>query len=81
MKRILIVFLCFLSIGCSNEKEDLYRIMEENDYIIIDVRTKEEYQEHRIKDSINIPYDEIDENIDLDKNKINLFIVRVVVVV
>ena len=45
-------------------------IMAEDNYLIIDVRTKEEFNSSHIKDAINIPYNEIDENIDLDKNKI-----------
>ena len=36
--------------------------MEEN-YIIIDVRTKEEYVEEHIAGAINIPYDKIEEDI------------------
>lgn len=43
--------------------------MKENEHIIIDVRTKEEYGESHIKGAINIPYDKIDES-NLDKDKI-----------
>lgn len=44
--------------------------MKEKEYVIVDVRTKEEYNESHIKDAINIPYDEIDENIEIDKDKV-----------
>ena len=43
--------------------------MADGNYIIVDVRTKEEYETSHIKDAINIPYDEIDETINLDKSK------------
>ena len=84
MKKIIIVFICIISIfiitGCDeatetiNEAEssvnEMQKIIKKNNYIIVDVRTKEEYEEGHVKDSINIPYDEIDENVDLDKDKI-----------
>lgn len=44
--------------------------MAENEYIIVDVRTKEEYEESHISGAINIPYDEITDNNTLDKDKI-----------
>lgn len=79
MKKILIVFLLTVTlVGCTNkekanfettETEQYAKIMQEGNYIIIDVRTKEEYDEGHIKDAINIPYDEIDENTNLDKDK------------
>ena len=69
MKKILILFLAFILIGCNNDK-DVYTIMKENEHIIIDVRTKEEYLSSHIVGAINIPYDEIDESINLDKDKI-----------
>ena len=43
--------------------------MAENDYVIIDVRTKEEYEEEHIKDAINIPYEEIADKINTTKDK------------
>lgn len=70
MKKILIIFLCILLCACSNEKEnDIDKIMKEDNYVIIDVRTKEEYDESHVINSINIPYDEIDSTIDIDKSK------------
>ena len=83
MKKIIILLICILSLsiitGCENSEVETKEIvgsvntmkdvMEKNNYIILDVRTKEEYEEGHVKDSINIPYDEIDENVDLDKEK------------
>ena len=51
-------------------KESIKDIQEKNNYIILDVRTKEEYNEKHIVDSILIPYDEIsDKTVNIDKNK------------
>lgn len=72
MKKIIIILLSILLlIGCNNKEETntLEEILKENNYIIVDVRTKEEYDTSHVVDSINIPYDTIDENIDLDKSK------------
>ncbi len=71
-KIILIAIICFTTMGCdkSPTKEDqLKSIIEEGNYVIVDVRTFEEYRESHIKDAINIPYDQIDENIEIDKDK------------
>ena len=77
MKKILVVILLVLVLcGCSktNNKEDinidLVTLMENNNYIIVDVRTKEEYDEGHLVGAINIPYDVIDESIDIEKNNI-----------
>lgn len=77
MKKYLIILACFLVLcGCENKSEDKIKmepdyvdLMNNNEYIIVDVRTKEEYDSGHIKDAINIPYDEIDENTKLDKSK------------
>lgn len=68
MKKIIVVislllFLC----GCDNLTE-YEKIMKENDYIIVDVRSESEYRQGHIVDSINIPYSDISKS-DLDKNK------------
>lgn len=72
-RKILLICLIFLFAlcGCEEEEEEktLRERIEEEKAIIVDVRTKEEYLESHIKGAINIPYDEIDENIGLDKNK------------
>ncbi len=79
MKKVfIIIILSFIMIGCENKEsintyitlEKIEEIAENKKYVIIDVRTKEEYNEGHIKESINIPYDEIDENIEIDKDKI-----------
>ena len=44
-------------------------MLKENNYIVVDVRTKEEYNSGHVKNSINIPYDEITADTNLDKNK------------
>ena len=46
---------------------DLYRI-QHPDCILLDVRSKEEYDKYHIKNAINIPYEE-DREWDLDKRK------------
>lgn len=79
MKRVfIIIVLSFIMIGCENKEsvntnitlDNIKEIVENKEYVIIDVRTKEEYKEGHIKDSINIPYNEIDKNIEIDKEKI-----------
>lgn len=58
-------------------KETIMNIQNEDNYIILDVRTKAEYDEKHIVDSILIPYDEIsDKTIDIDKDKIILVYCR-----
>lgn len=74
MKNIFVLLtLLVVLTGCAsnNVKRDdmLTKIIEENNYVIVDVRTNEEYEELHVKDSINIPLQEIDEEIELDKTK------------
>ncbi len=69
MKKLLCIsLLCILLTGCENKtyktisaKEAKYLMNEKA--IILDVRTKEEYEIGYIKNAINIPLDEIDESI------------------
>ena len=71
MKKIIVLLLGILILGgCSstNTKEDLQQIINDNNYIIIDVRTTEEFNEGHLKDALNIPYEEIGENI-FEKDK------------
>lgn len=79
MKKIVIILLLTISLfGCSSKEENkdlkttnnYKEIMQEKEYIIIDVRTKVEYEESHIKNAINIPYDEINKDSNIDKNKI-----------
>lgn len=66
-KLILIIISLFMLCGCNSSKElSCKEIMETEEYIIVDVRTKEEH----IKNAINIPYDVIDKEIDINKDKI-----------
>lgn len=54
-------------------------IDSENNYIILDVRTQEEYDEGHIPDAILVPYTDIDENISeilIDKNQLILVYCR-----
>lgn len=84
MKKVLIYFLLivlsFTLYGCNSNNEEvtdnslsiedkMNNIIETNNYIIVDVRSEDEYNEGHIVDSINIPYDQIDENTNLDKTK------------
>ena len=72
MRRwISLLLLLFLLAGCtaSNEQENSYRqismdeavtmMEEESGYIILDVRTLEEYRERHIPNAINIPNETI----------------------
>ncbi len=80
MKKIMIVLCCFLLIGVTgcekkeskpveSRQEKLERVLKENSYLVIDVRTIEEFEESHVKEAMNIPYDEIDEDTNLPKNK------------
>ena len=51
-------------------KESIKNIQEKNNYVSLDVRTKDEYDEKHIIDSILIPYDEISaKTVNIDKDK------------
>ena len=73
MKKIIVLLLSILLlVGCNNKEKEsniLEEVLKENNYIIVDVRSKEEYDSSHVVGSINIPYDTIDENTDLDKSK------------
>ena len=84
-KIILVLILMILLSGCGNNssmkienKEETKKIdtiskydeiISKNNYIVVDVRTKEEYDESHVIGSINIPYDQINEQTTLDKTK------------
>lgn len=77
MKKVFVIaILVFSIIGCSSyphiltTKEEMKTLMNNNEYIILDVRTKEEYSEGHIIDAINIPYDNLNKDTSLDKDKI-----------
>lgn len=70
-KILLILSLSLILCGCNNSNQnELEKLMIENEYIFVDVRTIEEYNESHIVGAINIPYDKINKNINLDKDKI-----------
>lgn len=84
MKKFLIcfllLFLSFTLYGCDskeevisddniNVEEKMNNVMKTDNYIIVDVRTADEYSEGHVVGAINIPYDQINENTDLDKSK------------
>ena len=71
MKKIIgLLLFTFLLFGCGKKEELSYKeIMASQEYIIVDVRTEEEYSEKHIKDAINIPVTQIEETTNLDKNK------------
>ena len=73
MKKLIIIIGLFLLTACAtvkmSPKQAIDKMSEEENYIIVDVRTKEEYDSSHVVGSINIPYDTIDENTDLDKSK------------
>lgn len=68
-KIVVLIIVSLFLVGCGSKSNSLEEIIKEGNYIIVDVRTKEEYAELHVKEAINIPYDEIDENISLDKDK------------
>lgn len=77
MKKILIL-LVLLLVGCTTNtyttiSQDTAKKMmkEEKEYVILDVRTKEEYYDKHIDNAINIPLDEIESSTVLkDKEQI-----------
>lgn len=78
MKKVIIVSLIVtifvLAFGCNSSKKDeqedkLKKILHDNNYQIIDVRTEAEFLELHVKDAINIPYDMLESSSLLDKNK------------
>lgn len=72
-----ICFILFLDGHIRSEKPDfvisdeetLEKLMSEGNYTIVDIRTAEEYQEEHVIGAVNIPFDEINKNIELDKEK------------
>ena len=52
---------------CQVLPDELEKIMEDKDFVIIDVRTPGEYNQYRIKGSVLIPMNEIPSKIDYFK--------------
>ena len=73
MKKIIILTILVLILcSCSNTEKQIKQvtcnekdeiIQKEENAMLIDVRTKEEYEEKHLKDAINIPYDKITETL------------------
>ena len=87
MKRLIIFIMIFgfIIYGCSNNKHKVISSIEafemmknENDYIIVDVRTPEEYAQGHIENAINIPLDLISDDIYklLDKDQLIMLYCR-----
>ncbi len=82
MKYIVLFLTCFLLFGCSSDKTEEFTyqkidstkaleiMVESENYQIIDVRTREEYAEDHLEGAFNIPYDEINEFMGIDKNTV-----------
>lgn len=70
MKKVLFILLICLICGCGKkEVSELDKILEEKNYIIVDVRNEDEYLESHLVGSVNIPYNTITSNTNLDKSK------------
>jgi len=75
MKRFLILLVLVLFIGgcgdkeMSNKKDTLDAILASGEYIVVDVRTNSEYESGHVVGALNIPHDQINEDIVLDKDK------------
>ena len=70
-KNLLLIILCVMLCGCNtiSKNDEIKSLMQEKNFIIVDVRTKEEYEISHIEGAINIPYDEINKKTTLDKEK------------
>ena len=74
-KFVLIFILLLLVCGCGNVdnnkngNNELTAILAKNNYLVVDVRTNEEYAEGHVVGSINVPYDEIDSDTLIDETR------------
>jgi len=79
MKKLLLIFCFMLVVGCSNESKLMYHtitsdeaynmISENQDIIILDVRSDYEYESGHIEGAINVPLDEIETFKDITDDK------------
>lgn len=68
MKKLLLI-LCLLLVACSKEityqqvsmSEGIALMNEDDDYVLVDVRTYEEYEEYHIPNAICIPNESIND--------------------
>lgn len=65
-----VLFLGVVGCGKKNEEQndEISKIISEGNYTIVDVRTKQEFDEGHVVGAINIPFDQIDERVSLNKN-------------
>ena len=80
MKKIIIVLIILLTVGCGETEptkpvipsitaSEVNRMLtDKEDFILVDVRTKAEYDSEHIKGAINIPLDEIESTTTLNKD-------------
>ncbi len=81
MKKIILVFILLLVVGCGEKKSENSIVPAEitasevnemitnsDDFILLDVRTKAEYDSAHIKGAVNIPLDELESATTLDKS-------------
>lgn len=78
MKKLIIGLCLMLLCGCSNEvsykaiiADEAYKNMKNNeDIIVMDVRSNMEYNNTHIVDAINVPLNTIDKSLDIGKDEI-----------
>ena len=72
---IILIFIIVLSTSSQksvtriDNKNDFSEILKKDDTVIIDVRTKDEYNSGHIPKAINIPYNELETKVTYDKDK------------
>ena len=67
---VLLVLGLFLTACGSEEKEKTVDdVIKSGNYIVVDVRAKDEYDTGHVKGALNIPYDTITKDTELDKDK------------
>lgn len=72
MRIIPIIVVILMLVACSSEEavyqtitpEDAYERLQNEEILLLDVRTEMEYQEGAIPDSVLLPYDEIKDGIE-----------------
>ncbi len=71
MQKLLLLLLSVpLMFSCVHQSDDVnYKEMTDNGAIIIDVRSESEFKESSIENSINIPLDELNSNLNQIKDK------------
>ncbi len=74
MKKVIVIFIVLLLTGCGGKEalkitaQEVNTMIEnQEEFLLVDVRTKEEYDEEHIMGAINIPLNEIESTTILDK--------------